>query len=72
MDERKLIEQYFRTKYPNERYVMKNYSHIKDVFNSDDQKLYIIEFIDTKVKRSKTMELQVKEYELGCYIQHNT
>lgn len=67
MEERKLIEQYFRTKYPNERYVMKNYFHIKDVFNSDDQKLYIIEFIDMKVKRSKTMELQVKEYELLKY-----
>lgn len=64
MEERKLVEEYFKKKYPNERYIMKNYFHVKDVFNSDDHKLYIIEFIDTKVKRSKTMELQVKEYEL--------
>lgn len=64
MEERKLIEQYFKKKYPHERYVMKNYYHIHDAFNNDDNKLYVIEFIDTKVKRSKTMELQVKEYEL--------
>lgn len=72
MEERKLIEQYFRTKYPNKRYVMKNYSHMEDVFEAQGQRLFVIEFIDTKVKHPKTMELQVKEYELGCYIQHNT
>lgn len=64
MEKKELIEQYFKTKYPDERYVMKNYYHIQDTFNSNDYKLYVIEFIDTKVKRSKTMELQVKEYEL--------
>lgn len=65
MEERKLIEQYFRAKYPNERYVMKNYYHIEDAFNSEGQKLYIIEFIDSKMIHAKTMELRVKEYELS-------
>lgn len=64
MEERKLIEQYFRTKYPNQRYVMKNYSHMEDIFEGQGQKLFVIEFIDTEVKHPKTMELQVKEYEL--------
>lgn len=64
MEERKLIEQYFRTKYPNERYVMKNYYHIKNAFNNEGEKLYVIEFIDSKILHPKTMELQVKEYKL--------
>lgn len=65
MEERKLIEQYFRTKYPNKRYEMKNYYYIEDAFNSEGQKLYVIEFIDSKMLHPKTMELQVKEYELS-------
>lgn len=64
MEKKELIEQYFRTKYPHERFVMKNVSRITDVFGDNYNDLYVIEFIDTKVKRSKTMELQVKEYEL--------
>lgn len=35
-----------------------------DVFEAQGQRLFVIEFIDTKVKHPKTMELQVKEYEL--------
>lgn len=64
MENKELIEQYFRTKYPHERFVMKNVSRITDIFGDNNNDLYVIEFIDTKVKRSKTMELQVKEHEL--------
>lgn len=64
MTQKELIEQYFRTKYPDQRYEMKNYYYIEDAFNSEDQKLYVIEFIDSKILHPKTMELQVKEYEL--------
>lgn len=64
MKERKLIEQYFKMKYPNERYVMKNFSRIADMFGNSGNNLYIIEFIDSKMKHPSTMELRVKEYEL--------
>lgn len=64
MDKKELIEKYFKTKYPNERYVMKNVSRIEDAFGDNNNDLYIIEFIDSKMKHTATMELQVKEHEL--------
>lgn len=64
MEERKLIEQYFRTKYPEERYIMKTYYHIDDISGDSNNKLYIIEFIDTQIKHSKKMEIQVRVSEL--------
>lgn len=64
MEKKELIEQYFKTKYPDERYVMKNFSRIADMFGNSGNNLYIIEFIDSKMKHPATMELRVKEYEL--------
>lgn len=69
MEERKLIEQYFKTKYPDERYVMKNFSCIADMFGNSGNNLYIIEFIDSKMKHPATMELRVKEHELLTFKQ---
>lgn len=64
MEKKELIEQYFRTKYPHERFVMKNVSRITDVFGDNYNDLYVIEFIDSKMKHPATMELRVKEHEL--------
>lgn len=64
MEKKELIKQYFKTKYPNERYVMKNISRIADLFGNSGNNLYIIEFIDSKMKHPATMELRVKEHEL--------
>lgn len=64
MDKKELIEKYFKAKYPDKRYVMKNVSCIKDVFGNNNNDLYIIEFIDSKMKHPATMELRVKEHEL--------
>lgn len=64
MDKKELIEKYFKAKYPDKRYVMKNVSRITDIFGNNDNDLYVIEFIDSKMKHPATMELRVKEYEL--------
>lgn len=59
-EEKRSIEQYFRTKYPDKRYKLKNYN----LFGCDEESLYVIEFIDTQMKHPKTLELQVKSNEL--------
>lgn len=64
MEKKELIEQYFKTKYPDERYVMKNFSRIVDMFGNSNNDLYIIEFIDSKMKHPATLELKVREHEL--------
>lgn len=64
MSKRILIENYFRNKYPDERYQFKKYSVIKDMFGFKENNLYVVEFIDTKMKYPKTLELRIKEFEL--------
>lgn len=60
----KVIERFFRTKYPDERFIIKQVSTIDNMFGMYGEKVYVIEFIDTKVRRPKTMELMVKERQL--------
>lgn len=59
-----LVKNYFRNKYPDERYQFKTYSVIKDMFGVKGNNLYVVEFIDTKMKYPKTLELRIKENEL--------
>lgn len=61
-EEKRSIEQYFRTKYPDKRYKLKNCYKI--IFGCNKANLYVIEFIDTQMKHPKTLELQVKSNEL--------
>lgn len=63
-EKKRSIEQYFRTKYPDKRYKLKNYYKIGNLFGCDEESLYVIEFIDTQMKHPKTLELQVKSNEL--------
>lgn len=58
------VEHYFYTRYPAERYELKNFYTIEDIFSNNSNRLYVIEFIDLKMKYSKTLELQVKENDL--------
>lgn len=55
---------YFTKIYQNERYQIKTYSVIYDIFNNSDNDLFVIEFIDTKIIHPKTLELQVKRKDL--------
>lgn len=64
-EEKRGIEQYFRTKYPDKRYKLKNYYKIGNLFGCDKANLYVIEFIDTQMEHPKTLELQVKSNELN-------
>ena len=64
-EEKRGIEQYFRTKYPDKRYKLKNYYKIGNLFGCDKEILYVVEFIDTQIKYPKTLELQVKSNELN-------
>lgn len=59
-----LIIKYFKTKYPDERYVYKTCFVIQDMFGVKGNNLYVVEFIDTKMKYPKTLELRIKENEL--------
>lgn len=64
MSKRILIENYFRNKYPEERYQFKAYYTIEDMLGVKGNNLYVVEFIDTKMKYPKTLELRIKESEL--------
>lgn len=64
MDERILIELYFRNKFPDTRYVLTRYYLISDNLGDNDNVLYVIEFIDTMMQHNKPMELKVKKNEL--------
>lgn len=64
MSKRNLVEIYFRNKCPDERYQFKTYNTIKDMFGVKGNNLYVVEFIDTKMKYPKTLELRIKESEL--------
>lgn len=62
------IEKAFRNKYPDARYIIKKVSTIENIVGVDDEKSYIIEFIDNEIKHPKTMELIVKEYQINLSI----
>lgn len=64
MSKRILIENYFRNKYPDERYQFKAYHTIEDMFGVIGNNLYIVEFIDSKMKYPKTLELRITYDEL--------
>lgn len=64
MSKRNLVEIYFRNKYPDKRYEFKTYHVIKDMFGVKGNNLYVVEFVDTKMKYPKTLELRIKEFEL--------
>ena len=64
MTKKELIEKVFRNKFPDTRYNMKNYHVINDMFGVNGNNLYVVEFIDTKMKYPKTLELRIKEHEL--------
>lgn len=59
-----LVMNYFRNKYPDERYQFKAYHTIKDMFGVEGNNLYVVEFIDVKMRYPKTLELRIKENEL--------
>lgn len=60
----KLIEKKFREVYPDERFQMKSSFILYDMYNDRNADTIVVEFIDTKVKRAKTMEVSFKRYEL--------
>lgn len=62
MSKRNLVENYFRNKY--KRYQFKTYNTIEDMFGVKGNNLHVVEFIDTKMKYPKTLELRIKESEL--------
>lgn len=64
MSKRILIENYFRNKYPDERYQFKAYHTIEGMFGVKGNNLYVVEFIDVKMRYPKTLELRIKESEL--------
>ena len=64
MSKRNLVENYFRNKYPDKRYQFKTYNTIEYMFGVKGNNLYVVEFIDTKMKYPKTLELRIKESEL--------
>lgn len=57
-------KEYLYSKYNSERYEFKNVYTIADAFCDKDNTLYVIEFIDTKMKRTKTLELLIPQREL--------
>lgn len=59
-----LVKFYFKKKYPDNRYQFKTYSVICDMFYNPNNDLFVIEFIDTKMIHTKTLELQVKRNDL--------
>lgn len=64
MSKRNLVENYFRSKYPDKRYQFKTYNTIECMFGVKGNNLYVVKFIDTKMKYPKTLELRIKESEL--------
>lgn len=59
-----LVMNYFRNKYPDERYQFKAYHTIEDMFGVKGNNLYVVEFIDSKMKYPKTLELRITYDEL--------
>ena len=64
MSKRNLVENYFRNKSPDKRYQFKTYHTIEDMFGVKGNNLYVVEFIDVKMRYAKTLELRIKENEL--------
>lgn len=62
--ERNTVERYLYSLYPSDRYELKKWFYVDDVFGEELQRLYVIEFIDKKIKYPKKLEVKVKEVEL--------
>lgn len=62
-EEKELIERYFRWKYPEERYQFKHSFVIGSAWSKKFD-LFVIEFVDTKVKHPKTLELTIHRFKL--------
>lgn len=63
-NERTAVEHYLYARYPADRYQFKNLYTVDDMYGNSDNRLYVIEFVDLKVKRARSLELQVREREL--------
>lgn len=62
-------EDYLYKRYPAKRYKFKNLYSILDAFGDESQTLYVIEFVDSKLPRSKPLELLITATELfNCKI----
>lgn len=57
-------EDYLYKRYPANRYKFKNLYSIPDVFGDESATLYVIEFTDSKLPRSKPLELLITATEL--------
>lgn len=57
-------EDYLYKRYPASRYQFKNLYTIPDVFGDEHATLYVIEFTDSKLSRSKPLELLITATEL--------
>lgn len=64
MSKRILIENYFRNKYPDERYQFKAYHTIEDMFGVKGNNLYVVEFIDFEVAKTLTLARLKKDLEV--------
>ena len=62
-EEKELIERYFRKKFPDERYQFKHSFVIQSAWNKKFD-LFVVEFIDTKFKHPKTLELTFHRFQL--------
>lgn len=70
-DQRKEVELYFRTKYPERRYVMSNCYTIEDISGNGMGNTIVVEFYDMELGDRGKMELIIKMYELISFISHN-
>lgn len=62
-------EDYLYKRYSADRYRFKNLYTPPDVFGDESQTLYVIEFVDSKLPRSKPLELLITATELfNCKI----
>lgn len=73
MESKELIaaKEYLYERYSPGRFEFKNLYNIPGAFGDESNKLYVIEFIDSKMKHSKVLEISVSKKELlkeGTYI----
>lgn len=64
MEEKKLIELFFRDKYPEKRYVMSGHYEIEDVSGEYREKTLVVEFFDCQLEERGKMEIVVKMKDL--------
>lgn len=61
---KEFINRIFKEKYPDERYEFKKYYVIHDMYGVIENDIYIVNFIDNKMKHPSTMELKITYNEL--------